>query len=147
MLKNTVIWIGGLALLAATLVDTLAVIGRNVGLPVPGSIELMQAIVLVSAAIGIVIATWEDSHARVRLVVERLGAGGRRLADLASDLLSLLFVIALLAGSVWLAIDLWYGHEQSEIVGIPWAVLRIIANVCLAGCAALLVWHMLRRRT
>ena len=40
------IWLGGIALLAATAIDTLAVIGRHLGIPVTGSIELMQAAVL-----------------------------------------------------------------------------------------------------
>lgn len=142
--KTVVIWIGGLALLAATLVDTLAVIGRHVGLPITGSIELMQAIVLVSGSVGLVIATWDNSHARVRIVVERLSAASRRVADVVSDLLTLAFVLALLAGSAWLSADLWHGYEQSELVGVPWSALRLIANVCLLACAVLLALRLFR---
>ena len=133
------VWIGGLALLAATAIDTLAVIGRHVGLPLTGSIELMQAVVLVSGAIGLVIATVEQSHARVRLLIQHLGGAMSGLADRLSDGLSLLFFLALLAGSGWIAFELWSGHEQSELVGVPWRVLRLIANLCLlAACAVLL---------
>ena len=143
--KTLVIWIGGLALLAATLVDTFAVIGRHVGLPLHGSIELMQAIVLVSGSVGLVVATWDLSHARVRIVVERLSPAARRVADLFSDLLTLAFVLALLAGSVWIMADLWDGHEQSELIGVPWLALRLIANVCLLACAVLLTLRLFRR--
>lgn len=146
MLKQAVIWTGGAALLAATTVDTVAVVGRHVGLPLTGSIELMQAIVLVSGAIGLVIATWDNAHARVRLLVERLGPGSRSLADRASDLVTLVFLLCQLAGSLWLSADLWDGYEQSEILGIPWALLRMIANLCLAACAVLLVLRLVRRR-
>lgn len=142
--RHIVIWIGGLALLAATLVDTFAVIGRHIGLPLTGSIELMQAVVLVSGSIGLVVATWDLSHARVRIVVERLSPAARRVADVLSDLLTLAFVLALLAGSVWLSADLWNGHEQSELVGVPWLVLRLIANVCLFACAVLLAARLVR---
>src|SRR5690606_16773026 len=66
------VWAGGVALLFATVIDTIAVIGRHIGLPLAGSIELMQAAVLVSGAVGLLVATIEQSHARVHLLVERL---------------------------------------------------------------------------
>ena len=143
-MKTVVIWIGGAALLAATFTDTIAVIGRHVGMPLPGSIELMQAVVLVSSAIGMVIATWEDSHARVRLLVDRLGRASRAIADRLSDAMTFIFVLALLAGSFWLSADLWDGYEQSEVVGVPWSVLRLIANLCLAAIALILLGRVLR---
>ncbi|MFC3101456.1 TRAP transporter small permease [Altererythrobacter lauratis] len=143
--KRFCIWIGGLALLAATATDTLAVIGRAIGAPLPGSIELMQAIVLVSGTFGLIIATLDDSHARVRILVDRLSPARRVLADRFSDLLALLFVLALLAGSVWLSVELWGGHEQSEVVGVPWALLRMIANGVLLAVAGILAWRIVRR--
>ena len=145
MTRTIVTWIGGLALLAATLTDTVAVIGRHVGLPLAGSIELMQAAILVSAAVGLVVATAERTHARVRLVVDRLTASWRGAADRFSDLLTLLFVLALLVGSGWIAVDLWAGHEQSELLGVPWALLRLVANVCLLAVCAILVRQIVRR--
>lgn len=143
--KRLCIWIGGMALLAATATDTMAVIGRAVGLPLTGSIELMQAIVLVSGTFGLIIATLDDSHARVRLLVDRLAPTRRVLADRFSDLLALIFVLALLAGSVWLSTELWGSHEQSEVVGVPWALLRLIANFVLLTVAGILAWRIIRR--
>ncbi len=142
MSARILIIIGGLALLAATFVDTIAVILRHVGFPISGSIEAMQAVVLVSGAIGLVMSTWEDSHARVKLLVDRLPPARRGLADLLSNLLTLAFILALLTGSVWLAADLWGGHEQSELLGVPWAALRLIANVCLGMVVVLLMLRM-----
>ncbi len=139
------IWAGGIALLAATAIDTVAVIGRHIGLPLTGSIELMQAAVLVSGVLGIVFATLDDAHARVKLVVERLPARWRGLADRASDALTLAFVLALLAGSLWLSADLWGGHEQSELIGVPWAGLRLVANIGLAAAALILLLRVIRR--
>lgn len=144
--KNAAILVGGLALLAATAIDTLAVIGRNVGLPLTGSIELMQAAVLVSGAIGLVIATVEQSHARVRLLVDKLSPRWRALADRLSNLLTLIFFLALLAGSVWLAIDLRDAHEQSEWLGVPWRLLRLFANLCLFAVCVLMLFRIVRRR-
>ena len=45
--KRWIIWVGGAAMLVATGTDTLAVLGRNFGLPLIGSIEIVQAAVLV----------------------------------------------------------------------------------------------------
>ncbi len=144
-MRTLLIWIGGIALLAATFIDTIAVIGRHVGLPLIGSIELMQAAVLVSSSIGIVVATLDNSHARVRLLVDRLQAPKRLIADRFSDGLTLVFLVGVLAGSVWLAIDLWDGHEQSEMLGVPWDVLRLIANLSLLTAAAILALRVVRR--
>ena len=125
------IWLGGIALLAATAIDTLAVIGRHLGIPVTGSIELMQAAVLVSGALGLMIATIVQSHARVRLFIDRLSPAGQTTADRISDALSLVFFLALFVGSAWISIDLWDAHEKSEILGVPWRLLRLFANACL----------------
>src|SRR6478735_151223 len=105
-LRRLAVWVGGAALIAATVIDTLAVIGRNVGLPVLGSIELVQAAVLVSGIFGLIFATAGDDHARVRLLTDRHPRGGA-LADVLGPLSMALFFAALLTGSVWLAADLW----------------------------------------
>ena len=143
--KTIIIWAGGLALLAATLVDTLAVAGRHLGLPFTGSIELIQAMVVVSGATGIVMATMADRHARVRLLVDRLGPRARLWADRLSDLLTLVFVACLLAGSSWIAYDLRDGQEQSELLGVPWAAMRLAVNVCLLVTIVLLALRLAGR--
>jgi TRAP-type C4-dicarboxylate transport system permease small subunit len=137
-------WVGGLALLMATFVDTIAVVGRNIGLPLTGSIEVMQALIVLSAGLGLVIATLEGAHARVRLVVDRLEPDARSLADRVSNLLTMLFLLAMLAGSVWIAIDLWDAHEQSEWLEIPWAAMRMVANACLLICTLILGLRVIR---
>jgi|GEM_PF-1338317 len=126
-----VLWLGGMALLSATAIDTAAVVGRHLGMPMPGSIELMQAAVLVSGVIAILVATIENAHARVKLVVDRLSQRQRVLADRLSDMLTFLFFAAMLAGSSWIAWDLRHAHEQSELIGVPWAALRVIAGLFL----------------
>lgn len=139
------IWVGGIALIAATAIDTLAVIGRHVGLPITGSIELMQAAILVSGALGLVIATIVQSHARVRLFIDRLSPSGQVLADRISDALSLILFTGLLVGSAWLSLDLWDAHEQSEILGVPWRWMRLFANACLFIAAASLALRIVRK--
>lgn len=138
-LRDAIVWCGGLALLAATATDTLAVIGRHVGLPLPGSIELMRALVLVVGATSLVMATLAANHARVGLLVSRLSRSRRELAERLANIANALFFLAMLVGSGWIAIDLWSGHEVSEVLGVPWRILRLIANACLLFCLAVSV--------
>ncbi|MBN9507243.1 MAG: TRAP transporter small permease subunit [Altererythrobacter sp.] len=133
MLERVVIWIGGAALITATAIDTVAVIGRHVNLPLRGSIELMQPAVLVVGSCALIAAAIAGNHARIRLLIDRLGPPARRVVDRLSDLGTALFCLVLLTGSVWLALDLWSGHETSELLGVPWRVMRLFANVSLVA--------------
>ena len=144
-LRNLMIWTGGAALLAATAVDTVAVIGRQVGVRVHGAIELIQAAVLVAGAVALVAATAARAHARVRIVVERL-ANARPWFDRLSEGLAAVFLAALLTGSAWLSADLWNSHEVSEVAGVPWRWMRLAANLALAAMLVLTLRHIVGSR-
>ncbi|MBO9580420.1 MAG: TRAP transporter small permease subunit [Sphingobium sp.] len=130
-MRKALIWIGGLALLMACATDVLAVIGRHTGFPVRGSIEVVQACVLVAGGVALIIATHAGSHARVHLVIDRIGIRWRQRINRASALLGALFTISLLAGCLWIAADLWNSQEVSELLNLPYRVLRAICNLCL----------------
>lgn len=140
------LWIGGLALVAATLINVCAVIGRRVGLPLHGAIELVQVCVLIAGTFALVRATGLEAHARIHLVLDRIPAGARALAERLCALFAALFFAALLAGSVWIQSDLWNSHETSEVIGVPWRALRLVANLGLAAMALLSLWHAARGR-
>jgi TRAP-type transport system small permease protein len=133
------IWIGGFALLAATLVDTVAVIGRNVGLALQGSIELVQLFVMIAGAIALLLATTTGAHAKVHIVVDRLRENWRQPIVRSNTVLTALFFALLLAGSGWIAIELWSGPEESEIIGVPWRWMRLTANLCFGAIIVLLL--------
>jgi TRAP-type transport system small permease protein len=143
--RNLMVWLGGTALLAATAIDTLAVLGRNLGLPFIGSIELVQAAVLVSGTTALVLATQSNEHARVRLVTRRLRMRGRVASAAIANIAALAVFLALAGGSIWIAADLWDGGERSELLGVPWRVLRIIANAGLVACAGITLKALSRR--
>ncbi|WP_114952097.1 TRAP transporter small permease subunit [Sphingosinicella terrae] len=137
--------IGGGALLLAMAADAVAVVGRHVGLPLLGSIELVQAAVLLSAAAAIVVATVRGSHAVVHLLVERWSPRGRFWLEVAIGLSSAFFFAALLAGTVWIAADLWNGHEESELLRIPYRPLRIAVAASAAAVAITFLVRIVRR--
>ncbi len=144
-MKRAAVWLGGIALLAATLTDTIAVIGRNAGFALHGAIELIQVAVLVAGGIALVIATMAASHARVHLLLDRLTPSRKALAERLCTGITALFMAAMLAGSLWLAADLWSSHELSELLGLPWRWLRLFANLCLLAAIVLLLRQTFRR--
>lgn len=132
-MKKFLVWTGGIGLMLVAGIDTLAVIGRHAGFPLLGSIELIQPAILVAGVAGIVFATLADAHARVRLIYDRLTAAWRKGADALSELSMLAMLSLISVGSVWLMTDLWAAHEVSDIVGVPWRWMRLIANLGLAA--------------
>lgn len=133
--------IGAIALLIAMGADALAVVGRHAGVPLLGSIEIVQACVVIAASSAMVGATLARTHAEVHILTERLSPASRALLRRVSDLLSAIFFAALALGSVWLAADLWGGHERTEMLHLPLLPLRII---WCASAGLMLVVFVLR---
>jgi TRAP-type C4-dicarboxylate transport system permease small subunit len=124
-------YLGAAALLFAMGVDTIAVLGRHLGLPLWGSIEMVQAAILVASSSAILSATLARKHVRVRILMDRLkGRSGIWLQRI-QDVFSALFFCLLTAGSVWIFLDLRNGYEESEILHIPYAPLRIICIISM----------------
>lgn len=137
-MKTAFTWIGGVALTLACLTDVFAVTGRHVGIPVRGSIEFVQACVLVAGGIALISATSSGSHARVHIVADRLPPSWKEGLHRLSALLGALLTLGFLAGCLWIAADLWNSQEVSELLHLPYRVLRLICNLCLG--IALLAW-------
>lgn len=137
--------VGGIGLLFAMAIDAIAVIGRHTGLPLLGSIELVQAGALIAASTGILVATIERTHAVVHILIDRASPRWRPILLGANRLLSALFFLILLAGSVWLAIDLWHGFEESELARLPFKPLRI-AVILSCGATAIVFFIQAVRR-
>jgi TRAP-type C4-dicarboxylate transport system permease small subunit len=139
-------YLGAAALLFAVAVDAIAVIGRHIGRPLLGSIELMQAAILVAASAAIVSATLVDKHAVVHLLIDRLSPRARLTMDRVHAVLCATFFAALVAGSVWIALDLRGGHEESELLRIPYAPLRVVSIVSVLAVALIYAARIARRR-
>ena len=137
---------GGVALLVAMAVDAVAVIGRHVGLPLLGSIEAVQAAVLLSGAISLLLATLGATHARVHLLVDRLSPRVRDVLHRGGLLLGALLFTALLVASLWIARDLWHGHEESELLRLPYRPLRVFTVLATASVALGFLAAALARR-
>ena len=144
-LRDLLVLLSGGALLVAVAVDALAMIGRQIEVPLLGSIEIVEAVIVFAAGGGLIIATIDRAHARVNLLLERMQGAWRDRLQRLHSLAAVLLFAALLAGTVWIAIDLWSGHEESELLHIPYRPLRIAAAVTLAVLLVLSVAGLFRR--
>ncbi|MEY4640481.1 MAG: hypothetical protein RLZZ227_475 [Pseudomonadota bacterium] len=129
--------LGGGALLAAAAVDFFAIIGRHSGIPLLGSIELVQVLVGIAGTVALVAATLHRNHARVRVLSDRVDAGTAGLLYRFNALCGAAFFLALAAGSAWLAHDLWSAQEASELWQLPYRPLRIAGVAGLLGITLL----------
>lgn len=145
--KQWLVGVAGAALLLAMVVDTLAMLGRALQVPLLGSIEIVQASVLVAASGALIVAALDGAHARVRLVLDRMPQEWRRRVERAHAVAALLFYVALLAGSVWIAADLWNGHEESELLRIPYRPLRVVVVLVLGVLLLRALVQLLERRS
>lgn len=132
--------IGGFGLLAATASDSIAVLGRHTGFHLLGSIELVQASVVLLASSAMLIATIFGGHASVHIVTERLARPtAERMARIASAISGLLFLIVA-TGSALVLAELWNSFEMTELLHIPLRWLRLLWVVF----AVLIALHFFR---
>lgn len=137
-------YIGAAGLLVAMATDTIAVIGRHVAHPLLGSIEIVQAAILLAASAAMLTATLRGTHAVVHLVVDRVSPGWRSMLVRLADLLSALLFVALAVGSAWLTRDLWFAHEESDLLHLPFRPLHLIVTLAAASIALLFLVRALR---
>jgi TRAP-type transport system small permease protein len=140
-LNRFLVLLGGAALLVALGVDTFAMAGRHLRLPLIGSIEIVQVAVLVAGACALLIATLAGVHARVHLLVERVPPRLRMAMHRWNALCACLLIVALIIGSFWLLADLWRGQEESELLKLPYRPLRVITLLALVG----MLWAFCRQ--
>lgn len=122
-------------LLLATAADSIAVLGRHIGLPLLGAIEVVQAAIVLIAASSLVSVTLACGHAGVHILTERLKPALRRRLALFADIAAALTVVLLVIGSVMILADLWNGYERSELLHIPLRVLRLLMTLALTVVA------------
>jgi TRAP-type transport system small permease protein len=138
--------LGGLGLMGATLADALAVAGRHTGLSLLGSIEIVQACVVLLASAGMFVVTARSGHAAVHFVLERVApVTAGKLTRMAALLSGLAFVV-IAAGSALVLSELWNGHEQTELLAIPLRWLRLLWVLIALAIAALFFRMALVRR-
>ncbi len=145
-MTRVIVWLGGIALLAITLLETISVVGRHIGFPQRGSIELIQVAILAAGCLALVVSALGGNHARVRLVIDKLTPEAQDRVMRVCMFVTAAYFAALLAGSAWIALDLWNAYELSELMNVPWRWLRAFANLTLTVIIFILLRQTLRGR-
>jgi TRAP-type transport system small permease protein len=136
--------IGSVGLIGALSVDFVSVLGRHAGLPLVGSIEIVQLFVVLAASASLVGATLARVHASVAVLTERLPPSIQRGLGQFGALCGAAFFAALLAGGVWLIADTWRLDEKGELLGLPILPLRLVWAAACALTAALFLVQAFR---
>jgi TRAP-type transport system small permease protein len=145
--RGPLFYIGAGGLVLAMAVEALAVLGRHAGIPLLGAMEIIQASILLMASAAMLSATLNRGHATVTLLTTRVSPRAREYLHAFANLLSALFFLGLTAGVLWLAVEAWNDHEQSELLHIPFRPLRIVSLVAAIAIAAVFLrdmWRCLR---
>lgn len=135
-------FLGGVALIAITLIVTYDVFARFLGHPTDWANEIAGYLVIGVAVLGAAETLRHNEHFAMRLVVDLFRPRLRRRVALVTWCL----VAALIAGLCWGLVDLvgnslQYGLRSSTIVGVPLAIPQI---VLLAGFLVLLLGLLAR---
>lgn len=118
--------LGSIGLIAATASDAVAVAGRHLGFRLIGSIEAVQASVVLLASAAMLAVTIGRGHATVHMITSRVRrAAQTQLARIAALVSAAVFLL-LAAGSAWIVAELWHGHEQTELLHLPLRWLRLL---------------------
>lgn len=139
-------YIGAGGLMIAMTIEAIAVLGRQIGVPLLGALEIIQAAILLTASASMLSATLANSHATVHLLVERLSSPARAWLHRFSMLVSSAFFACLSFSAAWLAVETWNDFEHSELLHIPYRPLRVIVVVMTAAVAVVFFYKLLQHR-
>jgi TRAP-type C4-dicarboxylate transport system permease small subunit len=144
--RGVLFYAGSAGLLAMMVVETLAVLGRRVGAPFTGALELAQVAIVPAACAAMLIATLRGSHATVHVLRSRLPARARVPFERACSIFAGVFFAAVCAGSAWLAGENWNAFEQTEVLHIPFWPLRLLATAAAGALASIFLLRAFRKR-
>jgi len=144
--RGPLTYLGGAALLATVAVIAGSVVARHLGRTLTGSLELAQATILIASSCSLVTATLAQRHASVHLLVDRIAPRAQAVLTWIGRLLGAIFFLLLAAGEIWIACDMWGGHEESELLHIPYAPLRILSIAAVLGAAAVMMARLVAGR-
>lgn len=123
---RVVVGFGSVALIAQMLTVSISTLARHLNIALPGSIEIVQVIIAIIASTALLTATAFGVHAAVHLIIDRVGHHFATAINRLTCLLSGIFWSLLIIGGGWIILDVWRGHEETILLGIPLVPVRII---------------------
>ena len=129
------VWVAGGALLVAMLVDTLAMLGRQLhGRCWVRSSSCRPRCCSARAGALLLATRWSSRMRACTCCWIACRSAGRRCCRALHALFALI-VLRRPAGrqSAWIALDLWHGHEESELLRMPYRPLRMLVVLVLVA--------------
>lgn len=117
---------GTVGLSAAALTDFVGVVGRHLGHPVAGTIEIFRVCAAVVVSAAIVLATLSGGHASVHVFVERMGPLWRARSRRIGAIIAAAMFTAIVVASGWLLVLTARGLEATFLLNIPLWPFRLI---------------------
>lgn len=131
-----VVGFGSVALIAQMLTVSISALARHLNIALPGSIEIVQVIIAIIASSALLTTTAFGVHAAVHLIIDRMGLDFAAAINRLTCLLSGIFWLLLITGGGWIILEVWGGHEETILLGIPLVPVRVIwlaASLMIAG--------------
>jgi len=138
-------FLGACALLGTMLLIAISVLGRHLNIPVPGSVEIVEMLILVVAATGILFATTEKSHASAKIFIDRLSPKAKQITEKFGIVLGICICAVICLSNCWLLIDVWHAHEASHLLGLPIVPFRLFFIFTMATTTIVLFWQLLKK--
>jgi len=144
--RSLLFYIGAAGLMTMMVIETAAVIGRRIGIPVTGALEIAQVAIVPAACAAMLIATLRGAHAAVHMLTDRMPESAQRWAFGLGSVLAGMCFAALAAGSAWLAMEYWNSFEESEVLDIPFRPLRALVTLAAAALSLVFFQRAMRPR-
>lgn len=132
--------LGVLAYAAAALLTVADVLGRRIGLPIVGVVDLVQLFVLSGAWLAIPYAFLVGAHVGVDVLVEAFSSRWQRAVRIVASLVAVGFLSLMLVKCVDSFRQQMLFGDSSQQLGIPivWYWVPLLIGICLSILAAAL---------
>jgi TRAP-type C4-dicarboxylate transport system permease small subunit len=145
--RGPLFFVGAAGLLCMMLVEAAAVIGRHIGMPVMGALEIVQFAIVPAACASMLIATLQGAHAAVHMITERMPQSAQGVALRIGSALAGACFATLTVGSAWLAFEYWNTFEQTEVLDLSLRPLRLLITLAAAALTCVFFHRAVRRKT
>lgn len=131
--------LGCTALLIATALIVASVIGRHLSIAIPGSVEMVEILIVIIGSTSLLVATFKQSHASARLFIDRLNPTWKTRVEKMGFAMGAVFTTCLLIGTLWIVKDYWSTHEATHLLLIPVIPFRLLFAFTLLVITLLLI--------
>lgn len=134
--------LGGVCLFAMMVLIVANVVTRVFGRVIPGSFEISELLIVVTASFALGYAALHESHVDVKIVVSQFSERWQVLIEVLTSFLSLITWAVTAYASALIMTERWL-TEESEMLAIPYLPFRMVLMIGLILIALVYLINML----